>query len=446
MDFYTKNLISFALKNKVLIKNINKKPAKKLQKKLCFRDFLKKVNFKFEPVDVQLEMVDFFMENSNKTKMILATRGIGKSDLLSIAMPLYKLYLDATYTCLIITKTQSLGLSFIDKMGTIVKDNLELFGATNNNITRTAINLKKTARDDKEKNISFSTRGSNLRGRHPKEIIIDDIVEYSENGMLRSQEQAFSSYFEAMALTENVKIIGQPSNKLDIYSTLRLSLPKGQVMELWNEDVRIPSFLQKDKNMLLKNGNSKEFINANYYGILSDGDVLPFSNITCKDVDFSTLFNVLNTNQVTCYFDFSLGGGDYSAISFVFNYNLQWYAFGFVDKISWSYFIKKYIDFIKLIPNCLVYYEKNSVGFEPQNSMLDYGVVSTAKTTTENKVFKIAKFYGKIDNIILLTIKNCDFMAESLDFYKQVQSYQPNKSKDDAVDSLVMALKTAGFY
>lgn len=440
LDF---NYLDGLLKIKTSIENKNKnKPFKKLG----FQQLLEELEFPYKIFPIQQKMVDFCLTNNLETKLLLATRHIGKSDLITVMMPLYKLHCDPTYTCLIIAKNKDTAKLFMDPIVRYARKRPDLFHTTHTKITQEKVDVLDSYKTSKDKSISYVTRDTSLRARHPKEIIIDDIVEFKENQQMGTQAKAFAVYQEAQALSPNIKIIGQTNSPHDIYSTLRSTLPTNQIMEVWQDNPELPDLLKKDLKVLELNGASREFINANYLGRLDGISSSPLADIK-QNSELLPLEKILQiASQCTlkvAFMDTSLGGNDYTAITLLFNKNTTWYAFGISDKIAWHLFLDKFKDFFVALQklNINLFYEKNGVGNAPRDILYNkINLKSTPVVTTENKKIKIGKKYVKIINTIFLVTKNEKYYSFSRDYFNQIKNYAPlGNATDDAVDSLVMA-------
>lgn len=405
---------------------------------LPFRDFANHIHNKengfYNLEEFQFEIAEWRLNNLKDVSMLLATRGIGKSDIITCLVSLYLIYINPLDSLIIITDKATKAQRLLKYIKDIIIANTSFFGDIfdEGSLLTTKLTTKQNRR--KEPSIFYGSLGETLRGIHPNYAIFDDILTRETSWSSVKRESVFNKYDEVKKLTNNILVVGNVCHHLDLYSKLRDNVP---TFEIYHNDTRIPDYLKPDIDKQRMEGSSEANIQANYFGILLADEELPFYDITIMNID--SLPNLETT--FTAFFDFSNGGNDYNAVSFGFLYNYKYYVLGFASKGLWSDFIKKILTklngygLLNVVKN--IYYEKNTGGYEPREVFSGYGLESYPVHTSENKRNKISKLFPFKNDTILLKLKNDKENKDYIDFVKQY-SPRDNQCYDDAVDSLVM--------
>lgn len=384
---------------------------------ITFADFCELAGYP-RPFDKQLEMIEHCYQDG--INLLLASRGYGKTDYIVIMRTCYELYNNPLKTFLIITKEQERGKAFIRSMKHIFNTLMVSF-----NGDTTSINLTgNTNKDESVKALSVNSAG--LRGRHPYKIILDDVITPASQSPA-DRKQVEILYSELPKLSPNITLIGQPVHKLDIYSILRIS-PEVQVMEVWYG--QIPELdVMHDLDKQRQQGVSETSIQANYFGILTGEDFMPF-----KDMEVIP-YNVEVLEEVTrySYLDPSYGH-DYTALCMggIHHRFGKIYVYG----RAWKKPYHKLLDDIAIIANISkdFVYESNGVGSVLRDMLRNHQTPANAQmlNNTKNKHLRIMKYEALVDDIILLD----DGSDECSAFISQVLNYELKVEHDDAPDAL----------
>jgi hypothetical protein len=416
------------------------KPVVKTKEKLTFREFAKQVHNKekgfYDLADFQLEMAEWRLSNIDNVSMILATRGIGKSDIITCLTSLYSIYLEPTKSLIIITDKATKGQRLLKYIKDIIINSLDILEDFDlNRLLQTQLSTRQNKR--KEPSIFIGSLGETLRGIHPDYSVFDDILTRETAWSSTTRENVFEKYEEVKKLTSNILIIGNVCHQLDLYSQLReTEIPK---FEIFHDDHRIPQWLKPDLEKERAERVSESNIQANYFGIILPDETVPFFDIQVMSVDSLPEISL----KMIAYYDFSMGKNDANALSIAFLYNFKCYIIGYAKVCRWSDFIRETESIINELEISHVFYENNSTGEEPIDIFSTYGIKSTGQTTTLNKRLKINRLIGMAQDIILLSTNN----KLNRQYIEDFKHYNPSdsKSKDDAPDSATMCLIQMGY-
>lgn len=422
--------------------DLDKTLLKKKDVKLSFIEFAKKVHNKnngfYDLADFQLEMAEWRLNNKEDVSMILATRGIGKSDIITCLTSLYLIYNNPLQSLIIITDKATKGVRLLKYIKSIIVTNKPFFSKIfdDEKLLNSSLTTKQNKR--KEPSIFIGSLGETLRGIHPDYAVFDDILTRETAWSVTTREAVFEKYEEVKKLTKNILIIGNVCHQLDLYSKLRY-LPIAKY-EIFHNDNRIPEFLKPNLDKERAEGVSEANIQANYFGILLPDVSIPFYDL--KVVNIDSLENI-DINSITCYYDFSHGANDSNALTIAFIYQFKCYLLGFSKVCRWSDFIRDTVPILKKMGINKVYYERNITGWEAQDIFKESGIYSVGAITTLNKRLKINRLYPFVNDIFL--IHNGDVMNK--DYIEEFKAYNPrdSNSKDDAPDSAVMCLMEMNF-
>lgn len=367
----------------------------------------------------QIEMMEFGLHSSG-ARMILGSRGYGKTDYVVILGIAYKIYLDPSYTVLIITKSEQRNSAMLEEIAKACVSNGMSFEKQNASCIRVAGLLGK---DHSVSAVPIGT--SSLRGRHPKLVVMDDPVtseDVSEATRLKVQRV----YNEVNKLCKDILIIGQPVHKYDLYESLRpclnkMEVPHGSIPEL-DHDLEAQRLA----------GVDEASIQASYFLNVTSESATPFDKIRYMD-GFPT------GDAAVAFIDPSFEGGDYTALT-ILKAHMQGVAVvGFAYKKAWNHALDDiYQKLIKYSVKRLCF-ETNSLGDQPleilRQAFKTVGVVGKKSNTNKHSRIMTA---GTFSHMIHLS-KESDRI-----YIDQVVRYEYKAKHDDCPDSLASCLEWVG--
>lgn len=386
---------------------------------VSFDDFCDRAGYP-APFPKQIEMKAFIIEGT-EPRMLLGARGIGKSEYTTILGLAYKIYLDPTDTTIISTKVEKNGRRMLKAISRALQDNG--VNLTINN----ADEIRVSGCTGKEHNVMLVPVGSaGFRSMHPKRIIFDDPVvpgRVSE----ADRDELKVSYEEAIKLTDNIAIIGQPVDFRDLYAYLRgiiqtMEVPYGSIPEL-----------DHDLDVQRAAGVDEKSIQASYFL-----KVTPEGDASFHDIQRIPEFP---TSESAYAFIDPADGGDYTAIG-GFAPHFQGMAIvGRAFRKAWHVCIPEIREF------CIKYnvkklgFETNMFGTQPlqilREALGDLGVSVEGKYTHTNKEARIALAAQYSKNLYLS--KESD-----VEYARQVVEYSHDAKYDDAPDTIATFLEWAG--
>lgn len=411
----SKNMLGYRDK----IEEIQVPAQTKEKKRLSFEEFC--VNAAYpEPYPKQVEMMEFGM-NEEVARLILGARGYGKTDYVVILGIAYKIYLDPSYTALIITKSDQRNAAMLSEIAKVLRSadiNLE---------KQNSQCLRVEGLIGKDHSVSAVTVGtSSLRGRHPKLVVMDDpVTEEDVSEATRNKVQRV--YNEVSKLCSNILVIGQPVHKYDLYETLRpllkrMEVPHGSIPEL-DHDLEAQRLA----------GVDEASIQASYFLNILSQDTTPFGKVRMMD-------NFPSGNTSVAFIDPSFEGGDYTAISIVKAHMEGVAVVGFTYKKAWNHCLDEINEHLKKYTVKKLCFEINCLGDQPleilRKVFKDVGVMG--KKSNGNKHSRIMSA-GSFAHMIHLS-KQSDKT-----YLDQVIKYEYNSKYDDAPDSLASALEWIGY-
>lgn len=387
--------------------------------KVSFAEFCKNAGYP-PPFPKQIEMKDFVVHGTDP-RMLLGARGIGKSEYTTVLGLAYEIYLDPDDTTIVSTKVEKNGRRMLKAAARALLANgveLEINNANE-------IRVKGCTR--KEHNLMLVTVGSaGFRSMHPKRVLFDDPV-VPGNVSEADRDELKVTYEEAIKLTKNVAIIGQPVDFRDLYAYLRgiiktMEVPYGSIPEL-----------DHDLDAQRAAGVDEKSIQASYFlKVTPEGDA-SFHDIE-RIKDFPT-----DTSSIA--FIDPADGGDYTAIG-AFAPHFQGMAIvGRAFRKAWHVCIPEIREF------CIKYnvkklgFEVNMFGTQPlqilREALGDLGISVEGKYTHSNKEARIA--------LAAQFSKNLYLSKESdVEYVRQVVEYAHDSKYDDAPDTIATFLEWAG--
>lgn len=359
-------------------------------------------------------------------RLILGARGYGKTDYITILGCAFTIYKNPKITILLITKEAERGKEIIEEVIAVLeKVGVKLKG-------RSKRKIKTEENEGKEPTMTaLSVRSKGLRGRHPDLIIMEDVITPDDSGEAE-RKRVQKLYEEALKLTSNVVLIGQPVHKLDLFQKLRylvktIAIKHGDIPEL---DVDLVA--QKAA------GVSEYSIAASYHLIILDDASLPFG--TLKNCDYAA-------QNVVAFVDPSHKGGDYTAISIGGMHFEKLIVTGFAFKKAWYDCLDDFKLLFEFYGVESVCFETNGLGDEPVNQMRLLGAACVGLDSKGNKHRRIINCAFFTDFILLTDVKdglNSELLQANQVFNQQVREYEYGAAYDDAPDALSGNIKYLG--
>ncbi len=379
------------------------------------------------PFPKQNEMRTFIIHETG-VRMLLGSRGYGKTDYTLLLGYCYELYLESSQgavqdTAVIITKSDKKNAQLMREAVRILEANDVPLDVANSDAVRVA---GLTGKDD---SLAALTIGSaSFRGRHPNRIMFDDPVT-PEDTSEAVRERAKTVYNEAFKLCSNIAIIGQPAHKFDLYEELRktintMEVPHGTIPEL-DHDLEVQRL----------GGVDEESIQSSYFLKVSNENSSPFAKVNFVD-------DIPRTGSVA-WIDPSFKGGDFTALSIVTGYFSGVGVYGRAIKKAWNHCIEEILLECKKYNVKKLCIECNSLGDQPVTLIrakaremgITIGVMGM--DSSENKHSKIMNA-GTFAESIHISNKSDKIYKD------QVKMYEYKAKFDDAPDSLASCLMWIG--
>ncbi len=394
-------------------------PVKEESPKISFEQFCDNSGYP-KPYAKQIEMYEFGI-NSEGSRMILGSRGYGKTDYVVILGVSYRVYCDPTYTVLIITKSEQRNAAMLQEMAKALTAN----GVTLEKENAGCIRL--TGLLGKDHSISAVTLGTNsLRGRHPKLAVLDDPVT-DEDVSEATRTKVQRVYNEVNKLCQDILIIGQPVHKYDLYQTLRpvlnkMEVPHGSIPEL-DHDLEAQRLA----------GVDEASIQASYFLNVQNESATPFDKIRYMD-------SFPSGGTSVAFIDPSDGGNE-TAVSIFKQFGQAMAVVGFSWKRAWNLCIDDIYVIFKKYGVSKVCFETNKHGEQPLDLLRtafrgsNVGVVG--RYSNGNKHSRIMAA-GTLAHLIHLSKES------HKNYIDHVTRYELGAKVDDAPDSLATGLEWIG--
>lgn len=391
-----------------------------------FQEFCQVAGF-HPPFERQLEMRAFAIHETDP-RLLLGSRGYGKTDYCVIAGVAYELYLETATgkkpsdTTLIMTKSRERNTAILGEIQHAAEANGVIFEKAN------ATSLRVQGLRGKDNSVSAVTiKTKSLRGRHPKRIILDDPVTEDDTSEA-TRKHVEKIYNELHKLTSNICVIGQPAHRYDLYSSLRplvkkLEVPHGTIPEL-----------DHDLEAQRMAGVDEKSIQASYFlKIVNDGSN-PFDKIKLID-------KFPPGGSSVAFIDPSHEGGDYTAVSIIKAHFDGIAVQGKVWKKAWNHCLDDMVPVFKALGVKRVGFETNALGDQPIIMLrelltpLGIGVVGRRSNTNKHSRIMAAGAYAH----------QIHLSKESDKVYTtQVTEYEYKAKHDDAPDSLATGMQWIG--
>lgn len=394
-------------------------PIERPQAKKTFEQFCATAAYP-TPFPKQIEMMEFGINNQG-ARMILGSRGYGKTDYVVILGIAYRLYLEPEFTCLIITKSEQRNAAMLEEISKACIANGMRFEKQNASCIRIAGLLGK---DHSVSAVPIGT--SSLRGRHPKLVVMDDPVT-SEDISESTRNRVQRVYNEVNKLCKDILIIGQPVHKFDLYESLRPCLNKMEVPH-----GSIPQ-LDHDLEAQRLAGVDEASIQASYFLNVLSESATPFDKIKYIDK--------FPPGDSVAFIDPSFEGVDYTALTILKGYMQGVAVVGFAYRKSWNHALDDIA--MKLLKYSVkrLCFETNCLGDQPLDILRKvFGNIGIqGRKSNTNKHSRIMNA-GTFAHMIHLS-KESDRV-----YIDQVVKYEAeHKAKhDDCPDSLASCLEWVG--
>lgn len=383
------------------------------------------------PYKKQLEAYRFIYENPwrSQVKMILGSRGTGKTDYLTIQGAAYEVYKNPGYEVLLVTKERGRGTELIGECREVLISN----GIRPKNKSQTSIILK--GHTGKEPNmISKSVRSRGTRGRHPDLVIMDDPITPDDvSPAERRRVKIF--YDEALKVAPRILIIGQPVHKLDLYQELRGLV---EVFEIIHGD--IPE-LDADLDAQRAAGVSEQSIQASYFLKIEDDLSMPF--LKMEIVDY------FPGGSSVGFIDPAAKGGngrDFTAIAIGRMHFDKFVTVGIALPKAWEDCLEEMAAMFKTFHVKHLFFEDNIAGTEPIKRLNQMGMPTQGYTAKGNKHGRIMRMALHRDNIKLSKISSlpAELRTANEKYIELVRQYEYNTEHDDPPDALSSLLEKVG--
>ncbi len=374
------------------------------------------------PFPKQVEMVDFLLTIIDP-RLLLGSRGYGKTDYVTIMGVAYDLYMNSDHTWMIITKEKKRSSAIIAE----IAQALELNGVKLEKSNSSCIRIE--GHTGKDHSVDARSIRSGLRGPHPYGIVMDDPVT-EEDVSEATRKLVERKYNEAFKLTSNILIIGQPAHQHDLYAKLRpllknkMEVPYGTIPEL-DHDLEAQRLA----------GVDEKSIQASYHlKIISDGSA-PFEKINYIDR--------YPVGDSVAFLDPSHKGGDFTALTCLRQHFQGVAVKGKVWKKAWNHCLDEIVAEMKACGVKKLCVETNGLGDQPVimlrqlSAGKNLGIGIVGKDSVLQKHAKIMAA-GAYAHLIHLS-KESDRA-----YTDQVVQYEYKATNDDAPDSLASCLEWIG--
>lgn len=377
-----------------------------------------------DPYEKQIEMMEYGM-NGDVPRMLMGSRGYGKTDYITILGIAYMIYLDPLgETNLIITKSAERNAALLNEISEALKANGVIIERENSKFIRVKGFLEKKKKGKDHSVSALTIRSKSFRGRHPKRILMDDVVT-EDDVSPATRAHVKRVYSESYKLTSNIIIVGQPVHAHDLYAELKphlkvMNVPHGSIPQL---DV--------DLEAMRLAGVDEKSIQASYnLTIISDGS-MPFEHIKYMDE--------YPIGESVAFIDPS-EGGDYTAMTILRMAGAGAMVVGFAWKKAWHHTLDEIQVELEKYKVGRIAFETNKTGENPITVLrgLFPGIGVVGRATTTNKESRIMAA-GTMAHMIHVSRQSHKAYID------QVSTYEYNAEFDDAPDSLATCLEWLGF-
>jgi hypothetical protein len=401
-----------------------------LAEKYGFMQFVENSGYP-KPYQKQKDAYDFVFVNPwrSQVKMLLGSRGTGKTDYITIQGSSYEVYKNPHFTILIATKERGRGAEIIQECREVLISN----GVRPKNRSQSSIILKDHVGKDPNM-ISKSVRSKGTRGRHPDMVIMDDPITPDDTSPAeRRRVKIF--YDEALKLSKRILIIGQPVHKLDLYQELRGLV---EVFEIIHGD--IPE-LDADLDAQRAAGVSEKSIQASYFLKIEDDLSMPFLKIEAV--------NYFPQGSTVAFIDPANKGGngrDFTAISIGRMHFEHFVSVGFAFPKAWEDCLEEFGIIFKMFHVKQTHFATTMLGEEPAKRMTQMGMPTRPYIERGNKHGRIMRMALHRENIKLTKVSGMGAAMQQANekYIELIRQYEYNSEHDDPPDSLSSLMEVVG--
>jgi len=379
---------------------------------------------------IQQERMRSFGFDETEARLLLGSRGYGKTDYVTILGTAYDIYLnqlDGLYsdkekasTNLIVSKSKTRNAALVEEIASA----LELNGVELEKKSAYIVRVKGLV--GKDHSAEAVTIKTSLRGRHPKRIIMDDPVT-EEDVSPAMRKVVKRKYDESYKLCKNIIVIGQPAHADDLYAELRPILKKMEVPH-----GSIPQ-LDADLTAMLNAGVDRVSVEMSYHLRVPSEGSMPFANIRYLDK--------YPDGDSVAFIDPS-DGGNYSALTVMRGLMQGVAIYGRVWKRPWYHCLDEIVPILKQRGVKRLCFETNKHGNQPidqlQALLKPHGIGVVGKYSDSNKHAAIMAA-GSYANLVHLSRES------DKAYIDQVTKYEWGAEFDDAPDSLARCLEWVGY-
>lgn len=169
-----------------------------------------------------IEVCNWVQNNRSGIRLLMAHRHFGKSFLVTL-YPVWRLYLDANYTCAIVSATSKIPARNASAIRTIIETHpltKHLVPDGNSSFwQRTAFTVNRPV-PSMEASVTCTSVGGSKTGLHPVEVICDDIETQENCRTEEARERIQDAFYEVMNLSNDILMIGTPHDEKTIYTEI----------------------------------------------------------------------------------------------------------------------------------------------------------------------------------------------------------------------------------
>jgi hypothetical protein len=377
-------------------------------------------------------MKDYFFNHEweSQVKMLLGSRGIGKTDYITMLGVAYEVYCDNKKTFLIVCAENK-------GCGDIMRVISEALKTNEVKLSVDSIqSISVEGHIGKDNNISALSLGSrSFRRRHPDYVLFDDPVT-PNHCSAADRRQLRVIYEETLKLAPKIGIIGQPVHKLDLYAELH-----GLVDTLECKYGTVPE-LDPDLDAQRSAGVSEASIQASYFLNIIDNLMMPFNSI--EEVDY------FPDGDTIAFIDPAIkdSGKDTTAIAVgKVHFDGNFVGAGIAMRKPWEECLDEMREIFTMFHVKLVYFEDNVCGSEPPKRLTQItGIPIKGYTAIGNKHGRIMRMAIHKDSIRLYKIKSGsnNVIEYNRFFNKNIKEYEAGAEIDDPPDSLSSLMEKSG--
>ena len=406
---------------------------KKTQETPAFKEFFEKHFFYTLMPEQHLMRKAFtdWLENRGLA-MVLAMRGIGKTDIITIACVCYHLiYVDREATFLISSKAATTYVDVASKVTDILIS--ELGRASFKYASTRRISLKENRR--KQPSVRFSPLRSGVRGARADYVLLDDAV--NEDDDRQVERENTQKYFNKMFNVQpSMFVIGQYAHESDLHTWLEKN-DRVVVSRFWWGDVsdELKNVVGRGNLDELKAGNTDRQFGHNYLGIhINDSSKMYFKDIAVGEFE-------MGLNAIACIDPaFSDNAtSDYTGLAVAFKQGNDYYAHVSEFKESIMNVWQDLMIRLSAMGVRRLFIETNNGGLVILGLMKTFARENNLGFWTIDGIHSSTSKQARILNAIN-PIKNNLMLDVEGDYQCVLNWYADTAEHDDGVDALAMAI------